>query len=1151
MKLRKPILVTIILALVAAMMMFAVACGGDDAAKTYTMRFETYGGTEIEPITAVGGSMIFAPNDPEKAGSTFAGWYTDSNFGGEAVTIPNIMPNNNVTYYAKFDVPKTEYTVIYEYNKGKVPHAKDIPNVTVQAGESVTVADGNDYGAVGYMFMGWSIYPNGLVTDVKQDGQYNAGDKITLTDKNVKLYAQWAVEYTDARKENGDKVYVYEPLIGKGKGAAKLIRADETKQDLDGFVRAGTETISGSNEFTFYADEFDDGEFSGRLNADRTYATADGNQGQYVMYDYTFDLIYADYTLALDGFGYAVMTQVVGDQISVFASGDYEYDSEQDDYIFKYNEPKDDDDAKPKTSYFKVSRQSVEIDGKQTDFDGMFVRIGNESGTFANVTYFSDDAELSMLMLDGYGNAMLNVYDGNTVIKEIQGVYYGTDNYTDVTGEWQFEPVAAVNDGFDFKFTLATVPVNTGANTVYYSVFYECDETVVGKYTAEDAADKSTLYLDGYGEGEYISNGVLYVGIVDVKENGIVEFTECKQGANGQWVKTDNIMVFVITADKKFSVSKDGFIVVNHVLTDYNGKSTVVEIPDTVTAIADGALNNTNTGVSLVSVTVPASVTTIGACAFENTTTLRRAIFLSTTPVALDLSNENDPFRWPAGDFLIVVPQDDGVIAAYKTAWEKYADKIVGAVDAAKLPQFEVNSDGVLIRYNKPEDLEEGTLLDLILPDEVTAIGANVFSGVTGIRSVNLNNVTKVGDYAFYACADLEKVIFAKYDDDGNLVTGVEELGIMAFAACDKLNNSGTENVLELPAIKKIGESAFSGCAKLRLVQLGEDIAEIGDFAFYQCNIFEDDPALVVELMGENVPTMGNKVTLGNIAFRFKVQSIEVALNCYKAETWSAYVRHLYKESGEEKGMYISGDNTLELDGRAIYQGSYVWMYAIDGEKITFYEYDSSSDSKTHYAAIEGKYKDGVIKIAIGSTVHYFKRIQATMEYKSNDGNYTLVCNPMDLLPENYENNTGYADVKFNGKDVKLYINGYNTKVIYKFEENGKLYDIYISFDGEALNITRKLSPIKYEDITAPDGSKITILIQNGYAYILKAEFEFVVDEATGRKLYWTEASGMGVVAQQKDNVFTFSFRYLNDTYNFTVTVSVDYKTFTYMPTKA
>lgn len=1130
------------------MTMFAVACGDDNASKTYTMSFETYGGTEIDPITAVGGSMIFAPNDPEKAGSTFAGWYTNAEFKGEAVQIPNVMPNKNVKYYAKFDAPKIEYTVIYEYNKGQAPHAKDIPNVTVEAGETVTVADGNDYGAVGYMFMGWSIYPNGLVSDVKQDGQYNAGDKITLTDSNIKLYAQWAVEYTDSRNENADKIYVYEPLIGQGKGAAKLVRADKEKNDLDGFVMSGSESASGSTEFTFYSEEFEGGEFAGRLYPNFTYATADGKQGQYVRYDYIFDMMLSDYVIALDGFGYAVITQIVGDQIHIYASGDYEYDPEQGDYIFKYNTPRDDEDAKPQISYFNIAQQEIE----NTKFKGVFTLIGPESGSFL------DSSGLPWILeLGGYGNATLNIYDdnGQKIIMSVNGVYYGTDFYESSSGEWQFEPLSVMyEDDFTFKFIIGLVPSSSGG---YIPVFAMCDETVAGTYASTVENDKSTLYIDGYGMAQYISNGVVYEGDCTV-QSGVVTLV-CTVTENGNTVETEKMLFTIDTVNKKFSVNKDGIIVdENGVLTEYLGSATVVEIPEkvtlsgtevTVTEIAADAFNYHNSGVSLTSVTIPDTVTAIGARAFENYNKLRRVVFLSSTPVTMDFSDANDPFRWAAGDFKIVVP--DGAVDAYKTKWEPYASKIVGATEASKLPTWvtksETQEDGetitVLVGYNAPDDLADDELLDLTIPDNIDAINNNVFRGLDFIKSVDLNNVTKVGDSAFYGCVNLETV----------KMTNVQSLGSMAFAACYKLNNSDAEveDLLELPAIEIIGESAFSACESLRVVKVGNGLTQIDDFAFYECNVYEDDPALVVDL-GEAVPTMGSKVTLGNIAFRFKVDDIQVALNCYKAATWSDYCRHLYIESGEEKGMYISGDDTLELDGRAVYQGSYVWMYAIDGEKITFYEYNSSSSSDTHYTAIIGKYKDGVISFALGSTMRHFTRLQEKMTYTSKDGQNTLECDPMDLQPENYENNRGYATVKFNGKEVQLYINGYGTKIIYNYEDtDGKLYDIYIDFDGEALDITKKLSPIKYTDITAPDGSKITILLQNSNIYILTAEFEIVVDEQTGRKLYWTEASGMGVLAEKNGNVYTFKFTFRSTVYSFTVTVSDDYKTFTYTRTTA
>ena len=1136
MKTRKLTLLLIILVAIASMTAFAVSCGKTDAPpKTYTMSFETYGGTKIEPIKAKGGSVIVPPSDPEKEGNTFAGWYTDGSFGGEAVKIPTVMPHKDVTYHAKFDPNPTEdeYSVIYIYNLGRVPHSGNIDNGTTKSGGKVVVADGNDYGVSGYMFLGWSIYPNGLVSDDKEDGQYNPGDEITLTDADVTLFAQWAVGYTDARGERTDTIFVYKPLIGKGRGAAMLVHAGESTSSLDGFVASGDVTESGYDEFTFYSEQFDGGVFEGRLYDNHTYAVADGMQGKYVFYDYVYDRTMYNYIFTVDGFGYAVYLQFVGDILSIVSNGTYAYNAEYGDYTFIYTSPTAAEDDEPQTAYFNLSKTEVE----QTEFDGVFAFFGEEGGTYAG--YYDP----YMLELSGYGSATLYIYDdaGEIVQHKISGVYRGTDYYESYHGEWEFVPFEAEYAEYAFKFIVELYSIS---ETELYPVFFIRDEGMFGYFTSDDD-EKSVLFLDGYGMGEYTSGGVTYAGAVTVA-NGVVEFTVLEE-QNGMMVPGDNVFVFILTGNK-FALSRDGIIVNDEgVLTTYRGKSSAVEIPEevndhTVVEIAADAFNYTkdNVNVSLVSVTVPATVTKIGARAFQNNNTLRRAVFLSDTPAAFGFDtdtdeafNANNPFRWGAGDFLIVVPQD--AVDTYKAAWPRYENDIIGYDDATTLPEFDIQ-DGVLVRYNKPDD-KQGQIVDLVIPDEVTEIEDRVFMGIGGIRSVDLNNVVTVGAYAFYGSADLEVVKF----------TNVETVGEMAFAACYKLNNSGEEaDVLTLPAIVAIGEYAFSGCESLRTVRLGEEIAEIGDLAFYECNVYLDDPPLFLELLGDDAPVMGGKIDLGNIVFRIKVKNIDVALKCFAEPTWRMYNAHLYIESGDEKGMYVCGDQTLELDGRAIYVSTYMWLYTIEGENITFYEYDKEIMA---YYTLDGVYKNGVISITLGDVTLDFVRADQEMTFTTADGKYTLTCNPMDLQPDSYEGFSGYADVTFNGKRVKLYVSGYNMKMIYEYEEDGTLYDISISFDAGVLVVSKTPSVILYSDITAPDGSKISIMFKGNFIYIVTAEFEIEVD--TDRKLYWTEASGMGVVANKDGNVFTFSFRFRNDTYRFTATVSEDYKTFTYKYTKS
>ncbi|MCH5154392.1 MAG: leucine-rich repeat protein [Clostridiales bacterium] len=1133
MKTRKLTLILLILVAIASMTAFAVSCGKTEAPpKIYTMSFETYGGTEIKPIKAKGGSAIVPPSDPEKEDNIFVGWYADGTFGGEAVKIPTVMPHKDVTYHAKFvpNPPEEEYSVIYIYNLGRVPHSGSIDNGKAKSGGKVVVADGNDYGVPGYMFLGWSIYPNGLVSVEKEDGQFNPGDEITLTDSDVTLFAQWAVGYTDARSERTDTIFVYEALVDKGRGAAMLVRAGETTSSLDGFVASGSVTESGYDEFTFYSEQFDGGVFEGRLYDNHTYMVADGMQGEYVYYDYVHDRILYGDIIAVDGFGYAVHLRLVGDILSIQSSGLYEYNAEYGDYTYLYTRITDAPDAEPQMTYFNLSK--TEVDG--TEFSGVYAEYGDEGGSYAG--YYDP----FVLELSGYGGATLYIYDdnGENVLQQISGVYLGTDFYESYLGEWKFVPLGAANAAYAFNFILDYVQTS---DTEYFPIFISRDETMFGTFTSDDD-EKSVLFLDGYGMGEYTSGGVTYTGTVTV-ENGIVEFTVLKE-QDGMLVPGDNVFVFVLTGNK-FSLSRDGIIVnENGVLTTYMGKSSAVEIPSvvngyTVVKIGDDAFNYVGTEVSLVSVTVPETVTEIGARAFQNNNTLRRVMFLSSTPAAFAFDttddaafNANDPFRWGAGDFLIVVPQD--AVDTYKAAWPRYENDIIGYVDATTLPEFDIK-DGVLVRYNKPDD-KQGQIVDLVIPDEVTEIADRVFLGISGIRSVDLNNVETIGGYAFYGSADLEVVKF----------TNVKTIGEMAFSACYKLNNSGEEDVLTLPSIVTIGEYAFSGCESLRLVRLGADVAEIGDLAFYECNVYESDPPLFLELLGDDAPTMGGKIDLGNIAFRIKIKNIDVALNCFAEPTWSKYNKHLYIESGDEKGMYVCGDQTLELDGRAIYASTYLWLYTIDGENMTFYEYDM--EIMTYYT-LDGVYKNGVISITLGDETLDFVRADRDMTFTTADGKYTLTCNPMDLQPESYEGFSGYADVTFNGKRVQLYVSGYNIKMIYEYEEDGTLYDISISFDAGVLVVSKTPSVILCSDITAPDGSKISIMFKGNFIYIVTAEFEIEVD--VDRKLSWTEASGMGVIAAKEGNVFTFSFRFRNDTYRFTATVSEDYKTFTYKYTKS
>ena len=130
---------------------------------TFTLTFDTLGGTAIEAITAQFGAAIQAPADPTRPHYDFAGWQPE---------LPATMPGRDLTVYAQWKLHN--YTVTF------MDGGEEYAKVVGVYGSPVTAPD--DPSREGEAFRGWSDEP---------DSRTLATLPETMPDEDPTYYAVW------------------------------------------------------------------------------------------------------------------------------------------------------------------------------------------------------------------------------------------------------------------------------------------------------------------------------------------------------------------------------------------------------------------------------------------------------------------------------------------------------------------------------------------------------------------------------------------------------------------------------------------------------------------------------------------------------------------------------------------------------------------------------------------------------------------------------------------------------------------------------------------------------------------------------------------------------------------------------------------------
>lgn len=231
------------------------------------------------------------------------------------------------------------------------------------------------------------------------------------------------------------------------------------------------------------------------------------------------------------------------------------------------------------------------------------------------------------------------------------------------------------------------------------------------------------------------------------------------------------------------------------------------------------------------------------------------------------------------------------------------------------------------------------SLTDLVIPDDVAAIGDYAFCGFESLQSVKIgNNVLSIGVGAFSDCINITSVV---------IPDSVKVIGVFAFNNCEKLSNVDIGNGVEI-----IDCAAFQSCKALSSVTLGSNLREIHEYAFAVCE------------------SLTSIVIPANVV---KIESDAFARASLKTIYWNATA---CKDIGV---VFLSG---TDYYGNA-FSSCYDWTAVVIGENVT---------------VIPQRWLNAVTSITFNGTVAQWEQIEKGEYWYGYNSELTIVCSDGEVL---------------------------------------------------------------------------------------------------------------------------------------------------------
>ncbi len=421
----------------------------------------------------------------------------------------------------------------------------------------------------------------------------------------------------------------------------------------------------------------------------------------------------------------------------------------------------------------------------------------------------------------------------------------------------------------DFAFnackSLATITIPGSITTIGYAPFQNCPvlEKFIGKYASDNGRclikDNTIVAYANASGSSYIIPDI----VKKIEDRTFWECTGLTSVTIPESVETIGQSAFAGCTNLIDVIIPNSVTKIESSAFQYCKKIISIAIPNSITAIEYYTFANCE---SLTNIIIPNSVSEIKRWAMAHCYNLTDINIPNSVKTIADEA-------FYACENLANITIPDSVIKIGKSAFgfcRKLTSVSIGSSvteigeltfdRCSSLKKFEgkyaADNGRCLIKDNTIIAYAEASGTTYTIPNNVTKIGASVFSDCFNLESITIpNNVVVIEEYAFFRCENITNLI---------IPNSVTTIGEMAFAFCDGLNT----------------------------VSIGDGIEDVGDEAFTDCYSLTS-----VYCMAVNPPKLGTSVFFANASNR-KFYVPTESFSAYKTTNgWSTYASYITSHS--------------------------------------------------------------------------------------------------------------------------------------------------------------------------------------------------------------------------------------------------------------